>query len=187
MSEKEKMMAGLPYNAADKTLVALRTAAKSLCHRYNQLAPTDEAGRRTLLRQILGSVKGTALIEPSFWCDYGSNISVGENFYANHRLVILDGAPVRFGDNVLIGPQCGFYTAGHALDIVRRRNGEEFARPISVGNDVWIGGHVSILPGVTIGDGSVIGSGSVVTRDIPPRVIAVGNPCRPIRPIEEEA
>ena len=117
-------------------------------------------------------------IESNFFCDYGYNISVGENFYANHNLVILDGAKVEFGDNVFIGPNCGFYTAGHPIDIKSRNEGIEYAKPIKVGNNVWFGGNVSVMPGVTIGDNVTIGAGSVVTKDIPSNCVAYGNPCK---------
>lgn len=124
--------------------------------------------------------------EQPFYCDYGYNIEIGENFYANMNCVILDEAKVTFGDNVFIAPSCGFYTAGHPLDVEQRNRGLEYARPIRVGNNVWIGAQVCVLPGVTIGDNTVIGAGSVVNRDIPANVIAAGNPCRVIREITEE-
>ena len=138
-----------------------------------------------LLRQLLGSTDGRFLIEPSFWCDYGYNIHLGKNFYANHNCVILDCAKVTFGDHVMVGPNCGFYTACHPIYPQQRREGVEFARPITVGNDVWFGGGCTVLPGVTIGDGCVIGAGSVVTRDIPASTVAAGNPCRVLRSISE--
>lgn len=128
---------------------------------------------------------GYCVFTPSFWCDYGFNIKVGKNFYSNHNLVILDCAEVRFGDNVFIGPNCGFYTAIHPIDAGQRKMEIEWAKPIKVGNDVWFGGSVTVLPGVTIGDNVVIGAGSVVVKDIPSGVVAVGNPCKPIRKITE--
>lgn len=124
------------------------------------------------------------MIEQPFLCDYGYNIHIGDNFYANHNLVILDGATVKFGDNVFVAPNCGFYTAGHPIDAAERNKGLEYARPITVGNDVWIGGNVCVLPGVTIGDDCVIGAGSVVVKDIPPHSVAVGNPCKVIKKIK---
>ena len=123
------------------------------------------------------------MIQPTFWCDYGYNIEIGENFYANHNCVILDDAKVVFGDNVFLAPNCTFATAGHPLDIQQRNQGLEYAYPITVGDNVWIGAGVTVLPGVTIGAGSVIGAGSLVNRDIPAGVLAAGNPCRVIRPL----
>ena len=184
-TEKEKMLAGEIYDANyDPALLAERMACKKLCRKYNNLEP-DSSERESLMRRILGHTGEQFVIEQPFFCDYGYNISIGENFYSNVNLVILDEAPVRLGDNVFIAPNCGFYTAGHPIDATRRNKGLEYARPITVGNNVWIGAQVCVLPGVNIGDGCVIGAGSVVTRDIPARSIAVGNPCRVIRKIEE--
>jgi len=139
-----------------------------------------------ILHQLLGKIKGNIVITAPFYCDYGINISVGENFYTNHNVTILDAAEVSFGDNVFIAPDCVFSTAGHPLDAAQRNQGLEIALPITVGNNVWIGTHVSVLPGVTIGNNVVIGAGSVVNRDIPDGVVAAGNPCRVIRKITEE-
>lgn len=184
MDEKEKMLAGELYDANhDKDLIRDREIAKDLCFEYNNLRPSNIEARNELLKHLLGETKENFLIEPNFWCDYGYNIEIGENFYSNHNLVILDAAKVKFGDNVFIGPNCGFYTAGHPLDYITRNKGLEYAKPIEIGNNVWIGGNVTILPGVKIGDDSVIGAGSVVTKDIPSDVIAVGNPCKPIKEI----
>ncbi len=182
MTEKEKMQAGILYDANyDSELIAERAACKELCHEYNRLAPSMSAEREALMRRLLGKTGKAFLIEQPFACDYGYNIEIGENFYMNVNGVILDGAKVTFGDNVFIAPNCGFYTAGHPLDWQQRNQGLEYARPITVGNNVWIGAGVSVLPGVTIGDNAVIGAGSVVTRDIPANVVAVGNPCRVVR------
>ena len=137
-----------------------------------------------MMRQLLGNTGERFKILSPFMCDYGFNITIGENFFANAGLVILDEAPVTFGDNVFIAPNCGFYTAGHPLDVTTRNAGKQYSLPIVVGDNVWIGGGVSVLPGVTIGDGVVIGAGSVVTHDIPSGFLAVGNPCRPIRRID---
>ncbi len=184
MTEKEKMLAGMIYDANyDPALIAERQDCKEMCRDYNDLRPKDMEGREALLRKLLGEVKGSILIEQPFYCDYGYNIKVGENFYANFNLVILDGAPVTFGDNVFIAPDCGFYTAGHPLDATERNKGLEYARPITVGDNVWIGAKVCVLPGVTIGDNCVIGAGSVVNRDIPANSLAVGNPCRVVKKI----
>lgn len=182
MTEKTKMMMGEIYDANyDKELIAERTKAKDLCYAYNQLLPSKIEERSRLMREILGKTKGNFLIEQPFMCDYGYNIEVGENFYANHNLIILDGNKVKFGDNVFIAPNCAFYTAGHPLDVERRNKGLEYAKPITVGNNVWFGGNVCVLPGVTIGDNVVIGAGSVVNRDIPSNVVAAGNPCKVIK------
>ncbi len=184
MTEKEKMLQGLIYDANyDSQLIAERLECKEMCRDYNDLRPKDNDGRNRLLHKLLGEIGGDILIEQPFYCDYGYNIKVGKNFYANFNLVILDGAPVTFGDNVFIAPNCGFYTAGHPVDAVERNTGLEYARPITVGNDVWIGAHVCVLPGVTIGDNCVIGAGSVVTKDIPSGSVAVGNPCKVIKKI----
>lgn len=184
MSEWDKMISGQLYNSELEGLPERRSACKRLCHALNQLPPDQEEARKTLLRQLLGRTGERFHIEPTFWCDYGSNITVGEDFYANHNLVILDCAPVTFGDHVFIAPNCGFYTAGHPLDAPTRNAALEYAKPITVGNDVWIGGNVVVLPGVTIGNNVVIGAGSVVVHDIPDGVVAVGNPCRPIKKVD---
>lgn len=184
MTEKEKMLCGMIYDANyDTALIAERMRCKEMCRDYNDLRPSMMQERTDLLRRLFGTVKGELLVEQPFHCDYGYNIEVGENFYANFNLVILDGAKVKFGDNVFIAPNCGFYTAGHPLDAAQRNKGLEYARPITVGDNVWIGAGVSVLPGVTIGDNCVIGAGSVVNRDIPANTLAAGNPCRPIRKI----
>lgn len=185
MTEKEKMLAGMIYDANyDPQLNEERLECKELCRDYNDLRPKDMEGRDRLLRRIIGKTAGALVIEQPFHCDYGYNISVGNNFYANFNLVILDEATVTFGDDVFIAPNCGFYTAGHPLNAAERNRGLEYARPITVGNSVWIGANVAVLPGVTIGDNCVIGAGSVVTRDIPANSVAVGNPCRVIKRIQ---
>lgn len=184
MNEKEKMLSGQLYDANfDEALIKDRIKCKTLCHQYNSLSPDKTIERQNLIRQILGKTGENFLIEQNFWCDYGYNIEIGENFYINHNCVILDCAKVTFGDNVFIAPNCGFYTAGHPLDYETRNKGLEFAKPIKVGNNVWIGGNVIVLPGVEIGDNSVIGAGSVVTKSIPSNVVAVGNPCKVLRKI----
>lgn len=186
MTEKEKAAAGLLYDANyDPALRAERDHAKELCFAYNQLSPSRRNEGKEILVRLLGAVGEGCLIEPPFWCDYGYNVTLGPRFYANHGCVVLDGAPVTFGHDVFVGPNCGFYTAGHPLDAERRNRGLEYARPIRVGNDVWFGGNVAVLPGVSVGDGSVIGAGSVITRDVPPGVVAAGNPCRVVRPVTD--
>lgn len=159
---------------------------KDKCFRFNRLNPNDREAQAEILAELLGSMGKETIITPPFWCDYGYNISVGDYFYANHNLVITDGAPVTFGNNVFIGPNVCFTTAEHPLDAEQRRRGLEIAAPITVGNDVWIGAGSVILAGATIGDGSVIGAGSVVKKPIPAGVVAVGVPCRVLRPITEE-
>lgn len=187
MTEWEKAQAGYMYDANyDKEIVEARTKCADLCYEFNNCKPSDTKKQEELLHQILGKIEGDIVITAPFYCDYGFNISVGKNFYTNHNCTILDGAPVKFGDNVFIAPNCVFSTAGHAIDSEQRGQGLEIARPIQVGNNVWIGTNVSVLPGVTIGDNTIIGAGSVVNKDIPANVIAVGNPCRVIREITEQ-
>jgi acetyltransferase-like isoleucine patch superfamily enzyme len=184
-TEKDKMLAGELYSpGTDGLLASERASCKGLCHRHNLMDPGDLNGREGILREILGSAGESFLVEQPFWCDYGWNIALGERFYSNHGLVVLDCAPVSFGQDVMVGPNCGFYTAAHPLDPALRVSGIEYALPIRVGDGVWIGGGVTVLPGVTIGDWAVIGAGSVVTRDVPPRTVAAGNPCRALGPAE---
>lgn len=187
MTEKEKMRAQMLYDANyDQALMEERDKAKDLCHQYNQLRPSDRSSQREVLKKLLGKTGENFILTAPFWCDYGYNITLGENFYANHNLVILDGAKVTFGDNVFIGPDCGFHTAGHPIDFERRNRGLEYAYSITVGDNVWIGAGVQVMPGVTIGSNVVIGGGSVVVKDIPSNCVAVGNPCKVIRAITEE-
>ncbi|MGV3704455.1 MAG: sugar O-acetyltransferase [Arcticibacter sp.] len=187
MTEKEKCHQGLLYDANfDEDLRNDRIRVKELCQEYNETRYADTAKRSDLIRKIVSRSGNSFLVEQPFWCDYGYNIELGENFYSNHNLVILDCVTVKFGDNVFIGPNCGFYTAGHPEDVTQRNAGLEYARPITVGNNVWFGGNVVVLPGVTIGDNAIIGAGSVVTKDIPAGVLAVGNPCKPIREVKQD-
>lgn len=160
-----------------------RTA--DLVFRLNSLPPSAVTERETLIRQLLGGIGANFHINAPFRCDFGHNINIGDNFVGNFNLTILDEASVTIGNNVFIGPNTGIYTICHALDAVQRSEGIMRALPVTVGDDVWIGAGVNILPGVTIGHGVVIGAGSVVTSDIPPRMIAVGNPCRAIREIDD--
>lgn len=184
MTEKEKMIRGELYDANnDESLIAERKACKCVLHEINSMSPDEDERRYELFRKLIGGHKGNFIIESPFHCDYGYNISVGENFYMNVNCVILDGAKVTFGDNVFVAPGCGFYTAGHPFDVEQRNSGLEYARTISIGNNVWIGGNVVVLPGVTIGDNCVIGAGSVVVNDVPSNSLAVGNPCKVIRKI----
>ena len=176
-TEREKMLTGELYQANDPELVAARQRAKALCHRYNQ-QPLELD--RAVLTELLG-YETDAYIEAPLRCDYGFNIQLGRNFYANYNLTILDCAPVRIGDNVFVAPNVVLSTAGHPVEVEPRVAGWEFARPITIGDNVWLGAGVIVLPGVTIGEGTTIGAGSVVTRDIAANSVAVGNPCRVIR------
>ncbi|MFV0539287.1 MAG: sugar O-acetyltransferase [Dysgonomonas sp.] len=185
-SEKEKARDGELYDANyDPQLIAERDVCKDLCFEYNKMHPSKKEDRQNLIRKMLGKTNGSFLIEQPFFCDYGYNIEIGENFYANMNCIILDEAKVVFGNNVFIAPGCGFYTAEHPLDVEQRNKGLEYAKPITIGNNVWIGAQCIILAGVTIGDNCVIGAGSVVTRNIPANVVAVGNPCRVLKNIEQ--
>lgn len=187
MTEWEKAQAGYLYDANyDQEIVEARTRCADLCYEFNSCKPSDIESQRALLGRIFGKMGKDPVITAPFYCDYGFNISVGDNFYTNHNCTILDGAKVELGDNVFIAPNCVLSTAGHALDSEQRSRGLEIALPIKVGNNVWIGANVTVLPGVTIGDNTVIGAGSVVTKDIPAGVIAVGNPCRVMRKITDE-
>ena len=169
--------AGRLYDANfDPQVIEALGECKELCYDYNQLRPREAEARTELLRTIVGSMGEHATIQQPFWCDYGRNIHLGENFYANHGLTILDGAPVTFGHDVYLAPNCTFSTAGHPIDTERRN---------PVGDNVWMGMGVMVCPGVTIGSNVVIGAGSVVVKDIPSGVVAVGNPCRVMRQITE--
>jgi len=187
LTEKEKMLAGMLYNSmADKSLVDDRQNAKRLCREYNTADPLNEEKRREIMLSILGSTKENFWIEQPFLCDYGYNIEIGENFYANYNLIVLDCAKVTIGDNAFIAPNVGIYTAGHPLTAEQRNCGLEYAYPITIGNNVWIGAGVHICPGVAIGDNAVIGAGSVVVKDIPPHALACGVPCKVVRYITED-
>lgn len=182
MTEKDKMLNGDLYDANyNKELIDQRLRAKELCMKYNSLDMKQVAEKENILKLLFKKDVNIMAIEPNFFCDYGYNITIGKNFYSNHNLVILDANKVEFGDNVFIGPNCGFYTSGHPLDYETRNKGLEYAKPIKVGNNVWIGGNVCVMPGVTIGNNVVIGAGSVVVKDIPSDVVAIGNPCKVIK------
>ncbi len=182
MTEKDKRDAGELYDANhDATLQHEQQQCKDICFQYNNLAPSATVARIALLQRLFCSIGKRVTILSPFWCDYGYNIRIGENFFANHGCVILDCAPVTFGDNVFVGPQCGFYTAAHPLDAERRNRGLEWAKPITVGHNVWIGGGVHVLPGVTIGDNAVIAAGAAVTRDVPPSTLVAGVPAKRIK------
>lgn len=175
------MVAGQPYRSADAELVALRHQARRLLARYQDTDPADTNKRYALLKELLGNVGKAVEIEPPFFCDYGSNISLGENFYANFNCVILDPAAVTIGNNVFMGPGVHIYTAYHPVNPEERNSGYESASPITIGDNVWIGGGVIIQPGVRIGENTTIGAGSIVTKNIPANVVAAGVPCRVIR------
>lgn len=185
-TEKEKMITGEAYFANDKILSEDRLLAQTLCYRFNQLEPRQVKAKKQIVKDLFGKTEKMFYIEPPFRCDYGYNIEIGENFYANYNLTVLDCAPVRIGDNVMIAPNVSLFTAGHPIHHELRNTGLEYAIPITIGDNVWIGGNTVINPGVTIGENTVIGSGSVVTKDIPANVIAAGNPCRILRAITEE-
>lgn len=185
MTQRELALAGYLFVAGDASLKAERERAKDLCFDLNQCRPSDQETRVAILRQLIGTIKGNFNILSPFYCDYGSRITIGNNFFANYDCKIIDGAEVIFGDDVRIGPNCCFATANHALDPGMRRDGYMIYQPVTVGNNVWFGAGVTVLPGVTIGDDCVIGAGSVVTGDIPAGVFAAGNPCRVIRPLTE--
>ena len=186
MKEQERMLAGALYFAGDEELTAARRRAKMLTRNYNATTEDETARREELLRALLGSAGGRIWIEPPFRVDYGSNVTVGTDFYANYDCLILDVAPVTIGDRVMFGPRVCICTAAHPIDAAVRSRGLEYGKPITIGDDVWLGANVTVNPGVTIGSGTVIGSGSVVTRNIPAGVVAAGNPCRVLRTIGEE-
>lgn len=187
MTEKEKAHKGLLYDANnDLTLQKEMEAAANLLYSYNTLHPAIQEEKTKLLKSLLGKIGINPTIRSPFYCDYGYNITIGDNFFSNINLTILDGAKVSIGNNVFIAPNVGIYTAGHPFDVEQRNSGLEYAFPITIGNNVWIGAHVAILPGVTIGDNSVIGAGSIVAKNIPPNSLAVGNPCKVIREITDE-
>ncbi|MCR4456313.1 MAG: maltose O-acetyltransferase [Enterobacteriaceae bacterium] len=179
-TEKQKMIAGQLYRAGDETLRADRLRARELLHHYNHSAPGEKSERRGLLAELLGK-SGNAYIEPSFRCDYGYNIFLGNDFYANFDCVMLDVCPIHIGDNCMFAPGVHIYTATHPVDATERNSGLEFGAPVTIGNNVWVGGRAVINPGVTIGNNVVIGSGSVVIRDIPDDVVVAGNPARIIK------
>lgn len=186
MSEKEKMLAGKLYIAQDEELAADNRKGRRLTRLFNRTTEEELEYRDTLLKELFESTGEKLYIEPPFHCDYGCHISIGEWFYANYDCIIVDVCKVKIGDNVMFGPRVGIYTAGHPIDAEIRNTGLEFGAPVTIGDNVWVGGSVVINPGVTIGNNVVIGSGSVVTKDIPDNVVAVGNPCRVLREITEE-
>jgi maltose O-acetyltransferase len=183
-TEREKMLAGELYDPLDPELVAGRTRARDLCWRLNATAEADQDERRRVLRDLFATGGETVWMQPPFFCDYGSNIELGERVFFNFNCVVLDVCRVWVGDFTLFGPAVQIYTPMHPMDADLRRR-QEYGKPIAIGSDVWIGGGALILPGVRIGSRAVIGAGSVVTRDVPDGVFAAGNPCRVIRVIGE--
>ncbi|MDG4656807.1 maltose acetyltransferase domain-containing protein [Ectobacillus antri] len=181
-TEKEKMIAGEMYMPADAELLEGRIRARELTWAFN--TEPDGEKRKAILKKLFGSTKENLYMEPSFQCDYGYNIHVGENFYANYNCVILDVCPVTFGDNCMLAPGVHIYTASHPLEAKARNSGREFGKPVVIGNNVWIGGQAVINPGVTIGDNAVIASGAVVTKDVPPNTLVGGNPASIIKHID---
>ncbi|MGM0946074.1 MAG: sugar O-acetyltransferase [Bacteroidota bacterium] len=184
MTEKEKMLAGQLYQASDPELLEERLRARKLLHKLNHSDPEDISFRKKILNELFGKVGANFWVEPPFFCDYGSNISVGDDVFFNFNCVILDVVSVSFGDRVLVAPNVQFYPATHPLDPKTRGELWEYGKEIQVGSDVWIGGGSIICPGVKIGNRSIIGAGSVVTKDVPEGVIVAGNPARVIRELE---
>ncbi len=185
MDQKERMLRGLPYRAWQDGLEAEREACKAKVYALNTLPPEQRGRIPELLRALFGKAGKNIWLEPPFHCDYGWNIEVGDNFFANYNLTILDVCKVTIGDNVQIAPNVSLYAAGHPVHPASRNSGYEYGAPITIGSNVWLGGSTVVLPGVAIGEGTVIGAGSVVTKDIPAGCIAAGNPCRVLRTITE--
>ena len=177
-TEKEKMLNEEYYDASGEELTKEREYAKDLCYDYNHTRPSEKEKLKNIIKKLFKSTGQNYRRNPPFFCDYGYNISIGENFYSNYNLIILDVCEVNIGNNVFIGPNVGIYTAGHPVNVELRNDGLEYGKKIKIGNNVWIGGNVCILPGVTIGDNVTIGAGAVVTKDIPSNVTAFGNPCK---------
>ena len=185
LNEKQKMLNGELYSAGlDFKLFAERQHCKNLCYKYNNTSPLFMRIRNLLLKRIIGKIGNSFLIEQPFMCDYGYNIEIGENFCSNHNFLVLDSAKVKIGNNVLIGPNCSLYTSTHPLNYKEREVGTELAKPITIEDNVWLGGNVVVLAGITIGRNSVIGAGSVVSKDIPENSVAIGNPCKVIKTID---
>jgi len=185
-SEKEKMLNGERYDPADPELVADRERARGLTRQYNRTAPEDSEERRELLADLFGSLGDDCHVEPPFRCDYGYNIHVGEHFYANFDCVVLDVCRVEVGRNCMVGPGVHIYTATHPLDADERVAGPEYGKPVTVGDDVWIGGRAVLNPGVTVGDNAVVASGAVVTDDVPEDVVVQGNPATVVKELDAE-
>ena len=183
MTEREKMLQGELYRPLDPELSALRAKARALCRKLNDTPESDEEKRVALLKELFGSTGEDIWVESDFRCDYGCNIHVGENFFANFNCVILDVCEVRIGKNCMLAPSVHIFTATHPLDPDERNSGRELGKPLVIGDNVWIGGNATINPGVTIGDNAVIASGAVVTKDVAPNTVVGGNPARVLKKI----
>ncbi|MGD9964155.1 MAG: sugar O-acetyltransferase [Candidatus Izemoplasmatales bacterium] len=186
MTEKEKMLKGELYNSNDPELVKERVKCGLLLDRFNSSPYDKREEKQNLLKELLGALGNNSFINKPFFCDYGKNIIIGDNFFANYNLVFLDVNKITIGNNVMLGPNVSLLTASHPLDQEVRISLLEYGKPISIGDNVWIGGNTVINPGVKIGNNVVIGSGSVVTKDIPDNMLAYGNPCKVIRAIGEQ-
>ena len=186
MSLQEQVNSGKPYDDFSTEAVLARDVAKGLTRKYNNKVNLEGTYDLSILTELLGKHGQQCMIESNFRCEFGFNISIGENFFANYDLIILDCNQVTIGNDVLFGPRVGLYAANHAQNPIARAAGEVYSKPIVIGNKVWLCGDVSVAPGVTIGDNSIIGTGSVVTKDIPANVVVAGNPCRVIKSIVDE-
>lgn len=186
MTEWERMQKGLVYNDFDQDLFNKRVEAKKLFKAYNKTDDEEIDLRNKIMKQLFKNVGENVWIEPDFRCEFGKNITIGDNVYINFGCIILDCSEVTIGSHTLLGPNIGLYAANHSTDATERINGGCYGKPIHIGNNVWLGGDVKVLQGVTIDDNTIIGAGSIVTKDIPDNVIAVGNPCKVIRKITEE-
>ncbi|MBM6613523.1 sugar O-acetyltransferase [Desemzia sp. RIT804] len=184
-TQKERMLAGDLYIANDPELREMNKKNRRLMYEFNHSKFDEKEKRTEIIKELLGKTGENVYFEPPFRCDYGSHITVGENFYANFDCIMLDVAPITIGKNVMFGPRVGVYTAGHPIDHEVRISGLEFGTSVTIGDNVWVGANAVINPGVTIGDNVIIGSGSIVTKDIPSNVVAVGNPCRVLREVDE--
>ena len=185
MTEKEKMLAGELYDSTDPQLLKERKRAHTLTQKFNQIPEEHASQREAIIREVFGKVGENCYIEPTFRCDYGYNISAGDNLYLNFDCIFLDIAPIQFGDNCFVGPRVCIYTVNHPLDVGKRNQMLEQGKPVVIGDHVWIGGNSVINPGVKIGEGAVIASGSVVTKDVPPYTLVGGNPAHTIKQIEK--
>jgi len=184
MTERQKMLIGDLYDPLDAELISARERARDLCQTLNATREAEQEVRRRILGELLGKGGDTVIMQPPFYCDYGSNIELGERVFFNFNCVVLDVCPVRIGDFTLFGPAVQILTPMHPFNSSLRRK-QEYGKPVEIGSDVWVGGGALILPGVRVGSRTIIGAGSVVTRDIPDGVLAAGNPCRVIREITE--